>query len=566
MPNNNITVADYIAQFLVEKNIKHVFGYQGGAITKMIDSIVATGKVEYIQNYHEQASAFCADSYSRVTHNIGVAMATSGPGATNLVTGIANTHLDSIPALFITGQDYTANATRNNGARLNGFQDLDIVTICKSITKYSLMITNPEDIKYELEKCYHIAKSGRPGAVLIDIPIDIQFTEIDPHSLKGYKPEAQSKNREYELEKTSIVTKLIKDAKRPLILAGGGIQTSQSSDLLKQFSQNTNIAVVSTLNGSDAVKGNYSFAGLHGNVYSNIIVKNADLIIALGARFGQRQVGKVAEKYSTAKIVHIDLDNSEFNRSVESELNIYAPINIFLEHANDVMAGEEYPQFEEWHNQMSEWRNKYRNSCEINTEGIKPVDISRRIINSLPENSIICSDVGQNQMWVAQAFEKRGRMRLLNSSGLGSMGYSVPAAIGAKYANPEAKIISCTGDGGLQMSLQELILIGHKQLDIKIIVYNNNALGMMREVMERYYNSNFHGANKEEFTCIDLKKAADTFGLDYIRLNTEENFDDIMPYLENDKPCIIDIALSINSKLSNRYDEEDIINENLING
>ncbi len=557
------TVAECVADFLIAKEIEHVFGYLGGAVAKLIDEMVGTKKIQFIQNYHEQASALAADAYARVNHKIGVAIATSGPGATNLVTGIANAQLDSIPTLFITGQDYYANVSRDNKARLNGFQDLDIVKVVEPITKYAVMLERAEDIRYELEKCYAHATSGRPGAVLIDIPLDIQFTQVLWDDLRPYQGEDDTNF--YDLSKCGQLLELIQSSKRPVILAGGGIQLANSSEYLKDFSQLTNIPVVTTLNGVDAMEGAYSFAGLHGNLVSNIMVRNADLIIALGTRFGQRQVGKDTSKYSNARVVHVDIDIPEFNRVLQSSLNILSPLDVFFEFFLKEYSDTKFPQFLKWNKTAESWKDKYNNASELNNKGVKPVIFSKFLIDQLPENSIVCADVGQNQMWVAQAFSKKRGMRLLNSSGLGAMGYSLPAAIGSCYARPTANVVCTTGDGGLQMNIQELMLISHKNLNVKIVVYNNNTLGMMREAQERYYGSRFYGANEDYFRCVDIKGLAAAYGLDYIQITRNDEFDRIKPYIESSSPCIIELVIDIDSKLSNRYDESLIIEKNILN-
>jgi acetolactate synthase-1/2/3 large subunit len=557
-----MNVAEYVAKFLTDRGIKHVFGYQGGAILKLLDEMIATGKITYIQNYHEQASAFCADSYSRVTGHIGVAMATSGPGATNLITGIANAQLDSIPTFFITGQDYVQNVTRDNQARLNGFQDLDIVSIVKPITKYAVIVLDENEICYEMEKAYHLATSGRPGAVLIDIPIDIQFKEIDLDKVRKFEI-AQVSETANNLRTQDVITEIL-NAKRPVILAGGAIQGGGVSHILKQIVSYTNIPVMNTLNGLDAIEGSYSFAGLHGNTFANLAVQNADLLIVLGARLGQRQVGKTPQNYTTAKVIHIDADCNELNRVMSENISIQADLKVFL---NDLVASAEFVQFPDltqWHQKIQEWERKYTHTTELNSSGLDPVRAARQIIALLDDDAILTNDVGQNQMWVSQAFRKRGDQRLLNSSGLGSMGYSLPASIGAKIAFPDRQVIAFTGDGGLHMNIQELMLVGQRQMGIKCIVMNNNTLGMMREVQKRYYNSHYYGSNVEEFACADLQKIAAAYNLSYIKIESEDQIKDIASDLSNDQPYIIDLRIPYDSLLSNRYDEADIFEKEKI--
>jgi len=556
-----MNVAEYIAQFLVEKKIRHVFGFQGGAILKLVDEIVATGEVEYVQNYHEQASAFCADAYGRVTGNIGVAVATSGPGATNLVTGIANAQMDSIPTLFITGQDYTANITKDNEARQNGFQDLDIVSIVRPITKYAVLVTDANQIRYELEKAYWLATSSRPGAVLIDIPIDVQFTDIDLQSLVGFKQDNDSD----DIFETACVIDLINQAKRPIILVGGGVRISNAQKEVREFAALTNIPVVSTVNGLDVVEGAYGFAGLHGNTFSNLAIQNADLLLAFGVRFGQRQVGKVPLDYSKAHVVHVDIDENELQRVFPNELAIKADLKQFLRALNDEIHGIGFPDFCTWHKKIRLWVTKYHANSYMNKDGVDPVRAVEEMLPLLTPKAILTCDVGQNQMWVAQGFRVKTGQRLLNSCGLGSMGYSLPAAIGAKTAFPDRQVIAFTGDGGLQMNLQEFMFIGQRQVGIKCVVFNNNTLGMMREVQARYYNKHYYGANPLDFACVDLDMLSKVYKIGYRRVEALGDITGLHSVFADDKPYIIDLAVAFSSLLSNRYDEAHFYEKERIN-
>lgn len=546
-----MNVAAYIARFLAEKNIRHVFGYQGGAILKLLDEIIATGRIRYVQNYHEQASALAADAYSRVTGTLGVALATSGPGATNLITGIANAQLDSIPTLFITGQDYTANIMADNGARQNGFQDLDIVSLVKPITKYAVMITDPTRVRYEIERAYWHATSGRPGAVLLDIPIDVQFKEVDADSLEGFTSPEPS----FSDAMTSELIEQLCEAKRPVILVGGGVRISRAERAVRLFSEITQIPVVSTVNGLDVVEGTFGFAGLHGHTHANLAVQNADLLIALGARFGQRQVGKVPEKYTKAKVIHIDIDEKELGRIFPDEIAIHANLPAFLEKLNGELSRITLPDFSQWKEIICEWDKKYRENAYLNKEGVEPVQAVERLVGLCKSDAIFTSDVGQNQMWVAQGFRVRNEQRLLNSCGLATMGYSLPASIGAKMAFPERQVICFTGDGGLQMNLQELIFVGHQKTPVKCVVFNNKTLGMMREVQTRYYNKHYYGSNRDEFSCVDLEKIAAAMGLGYRRIENLEEIESLGAILDDEHPYIIELVIAFDSLLSNRYDE-----------
>ncbi|RYG62362.1 MAG: thiamine pyrophosphate-binding protein [Alphaproteobacteria bacterium] len=557
-----MTLAEYIATFLAEKGVRHVFGYQGGAILKLVDEMMATGRMEYIQNYHEQASSFCADAYGRITGHLGVAVATSGPGATNLVTGIANAQMDSVPTLFLTGQDFSSHVKgRAENVRLNGFQDLDIVSIAKPITKYAAAIMDETTIRFELEKAYHLATTGRPGAVLLDIPIDLQFKEIDPSTQKAYIPETPDVPPSPKLEE---LVQLIQHAKRPVVLAGGGIHLSRTEEALQSFIASTHIPVVTTLNGVDAFAGSYSFSGLHGNTFANLAVQNADILIVLGARLGQQQVGKNKQVYTSAKVVHVDVDNAELGRALDENLSIHTDLPTFFNAFSKASQGITFPDFSGWHAHIRIWEEKYTSTTHLNTHGLDPVRALTFILRQLEDDAVIASDVGQNQMWVSQAFRKKGTQRLMNSSGLGSMGYSLPAAIGASYARPGAQVVSFAGDGGFQMNLQELMLLSQKRLPVKCVILNNNTLGMMRTSQKKYFEERYYGARVEDYASANIKGLAEAYGLPYLRIESETQLEQLIPVLKDDQPCLIELALPYHSLLSNRYDETAIFDSERI--
>lgn len=555
-------VSEYIAEFLIEKGIKHVFGFQGGAILKVVDSIVESGKIEYIQGFHEQASAFCADAYSRVTGGLGVAVATSGPGATNLINGIANAHFDSIPTIFIAGQDYSENVQKPIGVRQNGFQDLDIVNVVKPITKYATTISNANKIRYELEKAFYLAKNGRGGAVLLDIPIDIQFADVDKNQLKSYTPP----HPQYNLSQIDDIISAIKNAKRPLILVGGGIRLSHSINEFKKFLELTSIPAVATLNGLDSSDKVFSFAGLHGNTYSNLAIYNADLIIALGTRFGQRQIGKKLESYCRAKVIRVEIDKTEINRTfINEHISLNTDLKRFFKEINPKLENIRLPEFKIWTKQIEKWKEKYDNNSCLNKDGIDPVKFVREVSKLFKNDTVITSDVGQNQMWVAQAINIKNNQRLLNSSGFGSMGYSLPAAIGASYATNNDLTVAFMGDGGLQMNLQELNTLSLKKRNIKCFIFNNNTLGMMREVQARYYNSHFIGSKTSEFTCPNIKMLAKTFNLKFMEIKEKKQISKLDKVFKDDEPYLIDVKIQLNSNLLNRYDEAKIFESETIN-
>lgn len=546
-------VADYIAQFLQSKGVKHIFGYQGSAILKIIDSAVKNYGFEYIQNFHEQASGFSAEAYARIRGDIGVAIATSGPGSTNLVTSIANAYMDSVPVFFITGQDYLENVLSRRNARQNGFQDLDITSIVKPICKYAVLINNEKRIKYELEKAYYLATEGRKGPVVLDIPIDIQFKDVDILKMPSFTI-PYKKEKKIDLKPFLF---MLQKAKRPVILAGGGIRAANVINDFKKFIRKTKIPVITTLNGIDVCDNSYGFAGFFGVSHANLAILNADLIIVSGSRLGKKHIGKNFEQYTLGKIIHIDIDKNEIGRVVDGDLNFNIDLKEFfkiLNHQKFV-----YPNFLEWRKKLQKWFRKYQNTTLLNFQKTDPIKLVRYITRFFKNDTIITADVGQNQMWVAQGVKIKGAQRFLSSSGLGSMGYSLPAAIGASYLS-KSFVVAFTGDGGLQMNLQELNTMSLGRNNVKCVVFNNNTLGMMRETQKRYYDKHYIGSNKKVFVCPDLRLLAKTFNLKYILINNEKDFKKLPRVFQNNKPYLIDVRVEYDSKLLNRYDDKALQN------
>jgi acetolactate synthase-1/2/3 large subunit len=556
-----MNVSEYIAGRLKEK-LDHVFGFQGGAILKLVDSFVAAG-LEYVQTYHEQAAALAADAYARITGGLGVAIATSGPGVTNLLTGIANAYYDSIPVIFFTGQDYTNHINKNNAARQNGFQEVDAAAICRPVTKYAKTIMKPEEVPYELGLAINTALTGRPGPVLLDIPIDIQFQDIDPEQLPSFEPPPEKKAD--VAREASIVQSRLFSAKRPVVLAGGGLRLAKALAEFEEFINLTGFPVVTTLNALDVCLGHHSFSGLYGNTPANLVVNNADLVLVLGSRLGLRQVGKRVDDYTRGAVIQVDIDVNERNRGLDSALFVHCALKDFLRTMN-VALRDAKPSFEldEWRKTIDRWERQYARNNQVNHEGLDPVRFVARLCPLCRETAIFTADVGQNQMWVAQGFRPKGRQRLLNSSGHGAMGFSLPAAIGAVFAAPSAQTVAFTGDGGLQMNIRELMSLAHRRLNIKCLVFKNNTLGMMREVQARYFESRFHGAWEKDFACPDLELLAKAYGLDYDRVTDESQISELAERLKYPGPALIEVPIALNSQLLNRYDEVHIFEREAI--
>lgn len=550
-----MNVAEYIAAFLVKNNVKHIFGYAGSAMLKILEEIMNTGKLEYHQNFHEQAASFCADAYARVSGMVGVALVTSGPGAVNSLAGIADAYFDSVPLIVISGQDYSHNILGDNGkVRQIGFQDLDIVSVASPITKYAKLISDPEEILYELEKAYHIATTGRKGPVLLDVPIDIQFKEMEESKLKHY--EKATETISVQLKDIDLVYNTLQEAKRPVVLAGGGIRLASAEEELESFVQRTTIPVIATLNGVDAYYQKYGFSGLYGHTYANMALYNADTILVFGARIGQRQIGKIAEEYTQAKkIVQVDIDENELGRAVPKAIGVKADLKEFLTALNKRMDIGPNLGLKDWNICLNNKKKELYYRDEVNKEGLDPVRFIKEISEMIPENAVITADVGQNQMWVNQGLLLKKGQRVLNSSGYGSMGFSLPAGIGASYVQSKPVVLAFMGDGGFHMNMQELEYLKLHRPNVKCIVFNNNTLGMMREVQKRYYREHYYGSNIQDFQCPNLRLLAETYGLDYLYIEKQVDTVAFGKALENDKPYLIECRIQFDSELINRYDE-----------
>ena len=545
-------LSDYIVQFLKDNKVTAVFGYQGGAITHFVDSVYKAEGIRFISNYHEQASAFAAEGYARVSQNIGVCTATSGPGATNLITGIGSAFFDSIACLYITGQVNTYEYKRFPGIRQDGFQETDIVSIVKPITKYCTMVSDAQKIKYYLEKAFYLAKSGRPGPILLDLPMDIQRAEINPDELVGFY-ESMEYKKEIEqkvcVEDIKSLIDLIKESKRPVILAGGGIRLAKAESQLEKLIECTGIPVVSTLMGIDCVdhdnKCYVGYMGAYGVRYANLAVANSDLLIVLGSRLTSRQTSSITNSFARkAKIVHIDIDKNELNIKKKEDLSIECDLQLFLGSFNDAIKKCDYKfDFSNWIEKINSYKilfPSYR--VEKNIDKIEPNQFINKLSQMLDKNSIICLDIGQNQIWASQSLKLKKNQRLLNAGGMGPMGFSLPAAIGAWAARPDCKIVVIAGDGGIQMNIQELQTIVREKIPIKIIVMNNKALGMIRHFQEMYFESNYYGTI-EGYSAPNFMKISEAYGIKSLKISDESQVDELKVKLNDDESYFIEINL-----------------------
>lgn len=533
-------VSDYIVEFLIEKEIKDVFGYPGGMVTHLMDSFAKyDGRIKAHVCYHEQAAAFSACAYAQVSGKTGVAYATSGPGATNLITGICNAYFDSEPVIFITGQVNTQELGDGLPIRQRGFQETNIVKMVEEVTKYSVQVNKAEKIKYYLEKAYYIANEGRKGPVLLDIPMNIQNTDIDVNVLEDFQIE-DSRNDNIFLNDELL--KMLLGAKRPCIIAGAGLKDDSVKECFNRLITKLKIPVVTSMIAVDILASdnpyNYGFIGAYGSRIANFVVAKSDLIISLGARLDIRQVGKNRENFApNAKIIRVDIDPNELAYKIrEDEIDICTDaLNVirFL----DENCRDSNDLYYEWVKVCNTIRDylRYNDYQRVNY-------LIQKLSKDVPVDTIITTDVGQNQVWAAQSFQINSSQKMLFSGGHGAMGYAIPAAIGAHFATSKQVVALC-GDGGFQMNMQELQMISNEKLPIQIIVFNNHALGMIRHFQEMYFQKKYtQTIEGSGYSVPNLKKLARAFNMKYVLVG--KNYNSLKEVFCDNKPTIIEVDIS----------------------
>ncbi|MBN2717425.1 MAG: biosynthetic-type acetolactate synthase large subunit [Deltaproteobacteria bacterium] len=481
--------ARIVVECLKKEKVDTLFCYPGGVVIPIFDELFQHGDgIRMVQPRHEQGGTHAADGYARVTGRPGVVLVTSGPGATNTVTGIATAYIDSIPMVVITGQVPTQYVGTD------AFQEADITGISLPITKENILVTDIEDLAPSLKRAFHIAVSGRPGPVLVDIPKDVllastAFEYPEEFSLESYRPVSKGHPRQ-----VAKALEMMSQAERPLILAGGGIQISGSTELANTFIDKTGIPFVHTLMGHginprnrDLPSGNI---GMHGTVYGNWAVQNCDLLIALGTRFSDRILGDTVSFAPRAKIIHVDVDPAEIGKNVEVDVPIVGDLRHVLE--KWIEADRPMPDFSPWVKAIREKRLA-NPLTYTQKEDIVPQYVMEKAREAFPENLIVVTDVGQNQMWAHQYFDTNRPRSFVSSGGLGTMGFGVPAGIGAKLGCPEREVLVIAGDGGFQMTMQELITIRREKLPVKIMVLDNGYLGMVRQWQDLFHDKRYSG-------------------------------------------------------------------------
>ena len=540
MANEMIKGARILLECLSRLGIKEIFGYPGGAVIPIYDELYSFKDIKHYFARHEQGAVHEADGYARSTGKVGVCLATSGPGATNLVTGIMTAHMDSIPLLAITGQVTSTLLGKD------AFQESDIVGITVPITKNNYLVQDIRELPRILKEAYYIASTGRPGPVLVDIPRDIQLEEIPYDEFKKlYEQEFELEgyNPVYEGHKGQIKTaiKMIKDSKKPLIIAGAGILKGHAYDELKEFVDKTNIPVAMTLLGLGSFPANHELAlgmiGMHGTTYANYAANEADLVIAAGMRFDDRVTGNPQKFLPNAKIIHIDIDPAEIGKNKLIDVPIVGDLKNVLAELNQKVPKLSHTK---WLDEVAKLKKKYSLTFRKTEEDVLiPQEILFEINKLTKGEVIVATDVGQHQMWTAQFIKFNNPYTILTSGGAGTMGFGLPAAIGAQVANPDKKVLAIVGDGGFQMTFQELMMVKEYNLPVKIFIINNSYLGMVRQWQELF--------NNRRYSSVDLSynpdfiKIGEAYGIKSIQLKTKKDLKKhLKKILESDEAVLVE--------------------------
>ncbi|HAJ56588.1 MAG TPA: acetolactate synthase, partial [Candidatus Omnitrophica bacterium] len=483
-------VSDFVIDFLVKEKVSHIFEVCGGALAHLLDSLYGRKDITTVSVHHEQAAAMAAEGYARIRGDVGVAMATSGPGATNMITGIASCYFDSIPAVFITGQVNTYEFKFGKPVRQIGFQETDIVKIVRPIVKDAILARDPLKMRYYLEKAFFLARYGRPGPVLLDIPLNVQRADIRPKTLISFNPGQKQPRVSPHLIKN--IAERICSCERPVILVGGGVVLSKAGKELNKLVSLTGMPVVSSLLGLDAAMSNKSaFAGMigtYGNRYANLAVANSDLLLCLGTRLDTRQTGTHPETFARRAIkIHVDIDKYELNNKLKVDFPVRADIKVFLQALNKYLNHCDLNKTRGWRAQIQRYKERFPSHNIASGEVIHPNYFIHQLSSHLAKHAVVCTDIGQNQIWSAQSLELKAGGRFLTQGGMGTMGSALPLAIGASFAKGCKPVVAIAGDGGFQLNIQELQTIVHHRLPVKIILLNNSCYGMVRQFQEQYF-------------------------------------------------------------------------------
>ena len=531
-----LTGAQILCESLVKEGVDIIFGFPGGAVIPLYDTLPQYPQLRHILVRHEQGAAHAADGYARATGKVGVCFATSGPGATNLVTGIANAFLDSVPVIAVTGQ------VRRDFIGRDAFQETDITGITLPITKQNYLVMDVNELAAIIKEAFHLAHTGRPGPVLIDIPRDVFLEQAEFHypdkiDLPGYKPTLQG--HPTQIKKAA---KLINEAKRPIIIAGRGVNVSGAYSELRQLAEAAQIPVMTTLLGVGCFPENhalsYGMVGMHGMVYANYAIESADVLIAIGMRFDDRVTGKISAFAPHAHIVHIDIDPAEIGKNIRADVPIVGDVKMVLQALNKQIVPVDRLG---WVHQLDDWRREHPSIDIRDDDGLLPQYVVRQIYEVTRGEAIVVTGVGQHQMWAAQHYWFNKPNTLISSGGLGAMGFGLPAAMGAQIGCPDTAVWCIDGDGSFQMTIQELGAIVQEQAPVKIAIINNGYLGMVRQWQQLFYKGRYVAT---PISCPDFVKIAEGYGMPALRVKRRE---EVTPAIEqamaHDGPFLIDFMV-----------------------
>jgi len=539
------------SQILLEclkcEGVDTLFGYPGGAVINIYDDLVDYPEIKHILPRHEQAAVHAADGYARATGKVGVALATSGPGATNTVTGIATAYMDSIPLVIITGQVPTPLIGND------AFQEADMVGITRPITKHNYLVKDINDLARIMKQAFYIARTGRPGPVLVDLPKDVQvattkFEYPEKVELRGYKPTYSGNVR--QIEKAA---KMVLAAKKPVIYVGGGAVLSDCFEELKAFAETVQAPLTTTLMGMSSFPTRHPLSlgmlGMHGTYYANMAVTNCDLLIAIGARFDDRVTGKIATFAPHAKIIHVDIDPTSIKKNVRVDLPIVGHLQDVLqtllkklqEHSGEV--GSLVASNQAWLAEIEAWKKAQPLTYQASSSEIKPQFVIQKLRELTKDDAIVTTEVGQHQMWAAQFFDFIQPRTFISSGGLGTMGFGLPAALGAQAAYPERQVIDISGDGSFQMNSQEMATLVQYRLPVKIAILNNGYLGMVRQWQQLFFNRRYSQTPLE--LPIDFVKLAEAYGAAGLRATSPDEVETVIKKaLETPGPVIMEFKVA----------------------
>ncbi|KLU66168.1 acetolactate synthase large subunit [Desulfosporosinus acididurans] len=531
--------AKLLLDALREEGVDIIFGYPGGVLLPLYDAMLDS-PIRHVLGRHEQGVVFAADGYARVSGKVGVCLATSGPGATNLVTGITNAYSDSIPLVVLTGQVPTSSLGSDS------FQEVDIIGITMPITKHSYIVKDPRDLPRVVKEAFFLARTGRPGPVVIDLPKDVLAQEnVEPFpsdmKLKGYKIFGRGNNSKIE-----EVAQALSEARKPVLYAGGGVVTANAEEVLRQFAERANLPVVTTLMGIGSLPYGHpnllGMVGMHGTVTANYTVDDCDLLIAVGVRFDDRVTSGLGHRFATkAKVIHMDIDPVEISKVVKTHMRIVGDARKILEELLEVLPGHSLPDLSEWWGQIRNWQKDNPLGCDL--DSLTPQLVVKTLGELAGGEAVIATDVGQHQMWVAQFYPIAHMRNYATSCGLGVMGYGLPAAVGAQLARPQDNVFLITGDGSLQMSIQELGTVAQNKLPIKIILLNNGVLGMVRQMQKMFYDGRYNHIQLEGNP--DFVKVAEAYGIRGIHVNSVDQVRGAIEEAVNSSgPILLDFKIS----------------------